>query len=477
MRLLKAPLVPSRRVLALAAALLTLPAPALADDDPRQGEEKPGWQRAHAMEVGLYLGAYFPPRAHELYELEVGHQPLDRAAFIGGLRLGYFPITYLGLEIEGGVMPTALRDVDESALAYHFRGHVVGQYPWRLTPFLLAGYGLMGIASGDSAVGNDLDGTFHAGLGLKFYILDYLTVRLEGRVDVGGRRGDGGFSPHFEALAGLAYQLWYHDDRPPRDSDGDGVPDREDSCPEVKGTEANGCPPDQDGDGVFDHEDKCPDVAAKTRDGCPKDSDGDGIWDIKDKCPEAAGPAPGGCPPDKDGDGVPDARDKCPDVPAKTEDGCLPDGDKDGVPDGEDKCPDTPETRNGYQDDDGCPDELPKKIKRFKGTIKGIRFELDSDKIRKSSYRTLDAAVAVLNEYEDLRLLIRGHADETGTDEYNVDLSRRRAEQVKVYLVGKGIEEKRLRTEGVGSAEPLAEGKGASARAKNRRIEFRIITD
>ena len=471
------PWAPLRCAFALSAVLLALPAAALADDDPREGEEEPGWRRSHAIELGLYAGAYFPPKAHELFDLDVGYLPLDRVAFIGGLRAGYFPIPFVGLEVEGGVMPVGFRDLDHSALLYHFRAQAVGQYPWRLTPFLLAGYGLMGISSDDTQVGDDVDGTFHAGVGLKFYIIDALTVRLEGRIDVGGKRGDGGLSPHFEALAGLAWQLWYHDDRPPRDSDGDGVPDKDDKCPEVKGAEANGCPPDQDGDGVFDHLDKCPDVAAKTKDGCPLDTDKDGIWDHKDKCPKLAGVAPTGCPPDRDGDGVYDVKDKCPDVPAKTEDGCLPDEDKDGIPDRDDKCPREPETKNGYQDQDGCPDALPRKIKRFKGIIEGIRFELDSDKIRKSSHRTLDAAGKVLQEYEDLRLLIRGHADETGTDEYNLDLSRRRAEMVKAYLVDKGIPEARLRTEGVGSREPLAEGRGASARAKNRRIEFRIITD
>ncbi len=118
----------------LCAFLIAIPTLALGQDDGRQGEEKPGWQRSHAIELGFYAGAYFPPLAHELYNLASDQKPMDRAAFIGGLRAGYYPLKFLGVEIEGGIMYAGLRDMDESALLYHVRGHVVGQYPWRLTP-------------------------------------------------------------------------------------------------------------------------------------------------------------------------------------------------------------------------------------------------------------------------------------------------------------------------------------------------------
>jgi OOP family OmpA-OmpF porin len=72
---------------------------------------------------------------------------------------------------------------------------------------------------------------------------------------------------------------------PPKDSDGDGVPDKIDACPTLAGSaKLNGCP-DKDGDGIEDKDDKCPTVAgSKEFGGCP-DSDGDGIEDAKDKCP------------------------------------------------------------------------------------------------------------------------------------------------------------------------------------------------
>ena len=157
-----------------------------------------------------------------------------------------------------------------------------------------------------------------------------------------------------------------------RDTDGDGVPDRDDRCPTVPGSRDNGgCPvQDRDGDGVPDHRDKCPDQAGPVEnDGCPgADSDGDGIPDELDKCPTVPEDFDGfqdadGCPePDNDGDGIPDALDKCPNEPEDFDgyqdaDGCPdPDNDGDGIPDSLDKCPDEPEDFDGFQDHDGCPE-------------------------------------------------------------------------------------------------------------------------
>ncbi len=97
-----------------------------------------------------------------------------------------------------------------------------------------------------------------------------------------------------------------------KDSDGDGIPDKEDRCPQVFGhITAKGCP-DQDGDGVEDLEDLCPDeFGLKLLAGCP-DDDGDGIPNHEDDCPLAAGPEyTNGCP-DTDGDGIADREDWCP---------------------------------------------------------------------------------------------------------------------------------------------------------------------
>ena len=217
------------------------------------------------------------------------------------------------------------------------------------------------------------------------------------------------------------------------------------------------------------------------------DRDGDGVADKDDACPDQPGvasadPKTNGCPPapDKDADGVPDAQDACPDVAGvKTDDpktnGCPPDRDGDGITDDKDKCPDQPETKNGYQDEDGCPDEVPVAVQKFTGTIKGINFEVNSAKITKGSFKTLDAAAKVLQDYPSVRMEIQGHTDDTGDHDYNVKLSQERAQSVKDYLVAKGVAEDRLKAQGYGPDKPLDPAKNKAARAKNRRVEFQIL--
>src|SRR6185436_18885216 len=144
------------------------------------------------------------------------------------------------------------------------------------------------------------------------------------------------------------------------------------------------------------------------------------------------------------------------------------DNDNDGVPDVADKCPMEPETKNGYQDEDGCP-----------GTIAGINFQVNSATLLATSNKTLDAAVAVLKEYPDLKLEIGGHTDDQpiakgGKFADNKALSQARADSVKAYFIQKGIEEPRLTAVGYGETVPKEDPtglKGAAlnnARAKNR---------
>ena len=102
------------------------------------------------------------------------------------------------------------------------------------------------------------------------------------------------------------------------DTDGDGIPDSQDKCPNTPGVaKYNGCPvPDTDGDGINDDNDKCPTVAGVAKyNGCPvPDTDGDGINDDNDKCPTVPGVERyQGCPiPDSDNDGINDEEDNCP---------------------------------------------------------------------------------------------------------------------------------------------------------------------
>jgi outer membrane protein OmpA-like peptidoglycan-associated protein len=146
----------------------------------------------------------------------------------------------------------------------------------------------------------------------------------------------------------------------------------------------------------------------------PIDSDGDGFFDADDNCVDVPGTAPDGCP-DSDGDGFKDPVDKCPQVPGIAPDGCpSPDTDGDGILDAKDKCIELPETKNGYQDRDGCPDEVPKAVAKFSGVIKGIYFDVNKTTIKPNSRPTLDAAVKVLKEFEDVNVEISGHTDSDG---------------------------------------------------------------
>ena len=189
-----------------------------------------------------------------------------------------------------------------------------------------------------------------------------------------------------------------------------------------------------------------------------------------------------GCPEeDKDNDGIADDQDKCPDEPEdkdkfEDEDGCPdPDNDKDGVLDEKDKCPTEAETKNGYQDDDGCPDEVPAPVKKFTGVVKGINFRRNSADIKASSFPLLKEAVSVFKEYPALRVEISGHTSNEGKRDFNMKLSRKRAEAVKLFLVSAGIDENRIGTVGYGPDKPIADNETKDGKEKNRRIEFRLL--
>lgn len=183
---------------------------------------------------------------------------------------------------------------------------------------------------------------------------------------------------------------------------------------------------------------------------------------------------------DTDQDGIVDREDKCPkeaedEDDFEDEDGCPDsDNDGDGLKDSDDKCPIEPETKNNYKDDDGCPDEIPIEIKSFTGTIDGIQFELNSANLTRDSYPVLDEAVKVLKDFQDLEVVIVGHTDNQGTEEYNLDLSQRRAETVMRYLISRGIDDERLKAVGMGMAEPVTDNDTDAGRAQNRRVDFII---
>jgi OOP family OmpA-OmpF porin len=230
---------------------------------------------------------------------------------------------------------------------------------------------------------------------------------------------------------------------------------------------------DSDGDGVPDSKDKCPDTSKGAKvnaEGCELDGDGDGVVDALDKCPTTpAGRSVNaeGCELDGDGDGVVDALDKCPTTPAGRKvnaAGCELDGDGDGVLDSADQCPTTP--AGDRVDSKGC--SLPTVL-----NLKGVNFDNNKDTLRPDAAAILDDAVATLKRYPALKVEIAGHTDSANSDAYNLDLSQRRAKSVLDYFVGHGVEADRLSAKGYGEAEPIADNATADGRFKNRRVELR----
>jgi outer membrane protein OmpA-like peptidoglycan-associated protein len=273
------------------------------------------------------------------------------------------------------------------------------------------------------------------------------------------------------------------------DSDGDGVFDYLDKCPDTPAgvpVDVNGCPFDTDGDGVYDHLDLCPDTPVEARgkvdkNGCPIDSDGDGVPDYLDLCPNTPLEARGfvdknGCPLDSDDDGVADYLDKCPDTPIEArgmvdEKGCPRDTDGDGVPDYLDNCPKVP----GLASNKGCP-EVKKEVRTlFQKALQGIQFETNKYVIKPVSYKILNQIAEVLINNPTYLIEVRGHTDNVGKPDANLILSDRRAESVRLYLIGKGVSEKRMTSKGFGDTLPVATNKTAAGRALNRRVEF-VVT-
>lgn len=251
---------------------------------------------------------------------------------------------------------------------------------------------------------------------------------------------------------------------PPADSDGDGIPDAEDPCPDA----VPGATPDPE------------------RPGCPvQDSDGDGIADSEDACPrtpQLSDPDPErpGCPAgDQDGDGLPDPQDNCPaepqgDTPDPERPGCpAPDRDGDTVPDAEDACPDEAGAPSTDAERNGCPSLARVQDDRIEA-LEPIYFALNSARILPRSQPTLEAIADVLRARPALQVSIEGHTDQTGSPEYNLQLSQERADAVMQSLVRSGIDASRLQARGFGQTRPAVDDDHPDAAAKNRRVEFRI---
>ena len=272
---------------------------------------------------------------------------------------------------------------------------------------------------------------------------------------------------HFQHTAGLTFKFGG------KDTDGDGVYDKFDACPEVAGLKQfNGCP-DTDGDGIVDASDTCPDVfGLAALNGCP-DTDGDGIADNDDACPQVAGlVALKGCP-DADGDGVADAADKCPKVKGPKENaGCpWPDTDGDSVLDKDDKCPD----EKGTVANKGCPEVTVQALEDVNVEAKSIYFNSGKATFKTSDVPVrLDAIAVILVQYPDAKFSVEGHTDSDGSEESNQKLSQARANAVRDAIIKRGIPASNVVAVGFGETAPIATNDTKEGKAQNRRTEVKL---
>lgn len=322
----------------------------------------------------------------------------------------------------------------------------------------------LGVGGGYTWVDEIGAGTLNGTIGINFWFTENIGLSFQSAYK---HAFEDYLSTHFQHTAGLTVKFGG------KDTDGDGVYDKDDACPEVAGLpEFNGCP-DSDGDGIEDGKDSCPNEAGLPEfNGCP-DTDGDGIADKDDACPTVAGLKElNGCP-DADNDGVADKDDKCPNEAGPAANGGCPwpDADGDGVLDKDDQCPDVA----GTVANNGCPEVTEEVQKTLNAYAKTILFDTGKSSIKDESEKALADIIAILNEYPTAKFTVEGHTDSVGRESTNQRLSEARALSVKEYLTANGVDEFRLSSKGYGEARPIDSNKTRAGRANNRRVEINLV--
>lgn len=227
---------------------------------------------------------------------------------------------------------------------------------------------------------------------------------------------------------------------------------------------------DSDGDGIADTDDECPNLYGKLN-GCP-DGDLDGIADKDDLCPDEAGLAQfGGCP-DSDEDGVPDTLDNCPNQAGLAKFSGCPDTDSDGIPDQLDSCPMTPATAGS---EDGCPVLTEEQKQVIEEAFGNLEFETGNAKIKEPSFASLIKLAMLLKENPTWKVSIAGHTDNVGPEENNLTLSKNRAQAVANFLITIEVPQDRIIVSHFGENRPIDSNDTEEGRARNRRVEMKFI--
>ncbi|HKK71773.1 MAG TPA: OmpA family protein [Candidatus Krumholzibacteria bacterium] len=401
---------------------------------------------------------------------------VDPGVFLGG-SVGFMFNRNWGIEGTLGYVPgTSLRefspepdlpegkDVDVRYLSVDLRYQV--WHDRNVTPYAMAGWQELRFEPDDvRGLQEEYEG-FQAGLGAMLELSDgdyhRVQARLEGRYlynDFDEPFVDSSQTGHSFLVTGSVQveigDNWH------RDTDGDGIIDRFDNCPDTGErvvVDAQGCPIDSDQDGVFDGIDIAPDTplgAEVDSLGTPIDSDEDGVYDGIDQCvtPPGAVVDERGCGIDSDGDTVFDGIDQCPGTPS-------------GVP---------------VDRDTGCPRVTSDDEREFYETglyvLSEIEFESGSAEMQAGGTALLRPVAQWMRKWPNLKIEVGGHTDDRGSLEVNQQLSQERAQTVVDYMVDNfdWISSEQMVAVGYGEEKPIADNATEEGRTQNRRVEFQIL--